>query len=566
MPPRKRACTAGKPRPTLRDLVVGSRLIEATQTLTPCIVFGDEFSSWLSCLGGLGFRATALVLKSPKFVDLAQSLVDTSCQIHVGIDSKFSNTSSQIAFIDGRLTQGRLQVIQDLGLTTFVATRGLRRPLPGWVSKSTNILHSSVGGVTIKQVGVTVCSLTPNFFCPVPSSNDVVLHDASTIMDSKGHSLFYRPAPMDIHLTPLRCETLGTSSCPFIHGGGLLPAYVSLKTRVITPTLFAPKGTWGIRRLSGNELLLAHDWPMFLIDAVSDACKVFPPLLPGKCLVAGLCQLLGNGGGLLGCGLVKQRSAAKRRRHLDDTDNVWGKIKGGIPIDSVLSTIDGTAFYKSLGFFHNFRIFNDPNTETDDGSGAKSDVPSSGSKQGTAANPETEERIDNTRSQSNVKDQNRELKSLQTSCGHGLTSGKDDDYKAEAPSPGSKQGSDANPETEEESNNTHSKISGSEPGVAACSESEKNITRTNLKAASFLGGTTDDKLLEAIDREKRERKATKSDDAEVPVYLWEEYMINDGDFGRTTADLPRMRPLMGACRVPMLKWWKRKVTSSLFSW
>eukprot|EP00978_Attheya_sp_CCMP212_P032078 scaffold123618_cov31-Attheya_sp.AAC.1 len=87
-------------------------------------------------------------------------------------------------------------------------------------------------------------------FSPVPSSNDVVLRDASTIMDSKGHSLFYRPAPTDIHLTPLRCETLGTASCPFIHGGGLLPADVSLKTRVITPTLFAPKGTWGIRRLS----------------------------------------------------------------------------------------------------------------------------------------------------------------------------------------------------------------------------------------------------------------------------------------------------------------------------
>eukprot|EP00978_Attheya_sp_CCMP212_P040673 scaffold224742_cov45-Attheya_sp.AAC.1 len=340
--------------------------------------------------------------------------------------------------------------------------------------------------------------------------------------------------------------------------GGLLPADVSLKTRVIMPTLFAPKGTWGIHRLSGNELLLAHDWPMFLIDAVSDACKVFPPLLPGKCLVAGLRQLLGNRGGLLGCGLDKQRSVAKRRRHLDDTDNIWGQIKGGIPIDSVLSINDGTGERASkrncndstdiisddslpqvpwiLSQLSNFKV-DDSNTETDGGSGATSDVPSSGSKQGTAANPEMEEKSNNTRSQLNVKDPNRELKSLQTSCGHGLTSGKDDDHKAEFPSSGSKQGSDANPETEEESNNTHSKISGSEPGgVAAYSDSEKNM------AASFLGGRTNDKLLKAIDREKRERKATKADDAEVPVYLWEEHMINDGDFGRTTADLPRMRP------------------------
>jgi hypothetical protein len=297
MRPRKRACIAEIPRPTLRGLVIGSRLIEATRTLTPCIVFGDSFSSWLSCLGELGFCATAVVLESPRFLDLAQSLVDTSCQIYVGIDSKFSNNSSQIAFVDGRITQGRLQAIQDLGLTTIVATRGLRRPLPGWVSKSITIQHSDVGGVTIKQVGVTVCSLTPNIFSPVASSTEVVMRDASTIMDSKGHSLFYRPAPTDIHLTPLRCETLGTATCPFIHGGGLLPADVSTKTRVITPTLFAPKGTWGVRRISGNELLLAHDWPMFLIDAVNANCKDFPNLLPGKCLVAGLRQLLGNGGG-----------------------------------------------------------------------------------------------------------------------------------------------------------------------------------------------------------------------------------------------------------------------------
>jgi hypothetical protein len=168
------------------------------------------------------------------------------------------------------------------------------------VSKSTNIVHSAVGGVTIKHVGVTVCSLTPNVFNPVVTGDPVVGRDASTIMGSKGHSLFYRPAPLDIHLTPLRCEILGNARTPFVHGGGLLPADVSRKTRVLTPTLFAPKGTWGVRMLSGEELLLAHDWPMFHIDAVGDSCKDFPSLLPGKCLVAGLRQLVGNGGGVVG--------------------------------------------------------------------------------------------------------------------------------------------------------------------------------------------------------------------------------------------------------------------------
>eukprot|EP00978_Attheya_sp_CCMP212_P034194 scaffold142208_cov71-Attheya_sp.AAC.1 len=181
-----------------------------------------------------------------------------------------------------------------------------------------------LGGVTIKTVEVTVCSLTPQIFNSSAPCETVVCRDASTIMDSKGHSLFHRAAPAEIHLSPLRCEVLGTPTCPFVHGGGLLPSSVSLKTRVITPTLFSPKGTWGVRRLTGIELLLAHDWPMFLIDAVGDSCKDFPALLPGKCLVAGIRQLLGNGGGLLGFGLETKttRGGIEKRRRNAATNSI----------------------------------------------------------------------------------------------------------------------------------------------------------------------------------------------------------------------------------------------------
>jgi hypothetical protein len=95
--------------------------------------------------------------------------------------------------------------------------------------------------------------------------------------------------------------------------------------------------------------------------------------------------------------------------------------------------------------------------------------------------------------------------------------------------------------------------------------SSEKLTRKALKAASFRG-SVDDEILEGIARENRERKATKSDDADVPVYLWEEHLIEDGIFGRTLADLPSMRPMMDALRVLMMMKWKKKVTSSLFSW
>jgi hypothetical protein len=283
-------------------LVVGLRLIKATNSLTPCIVFGGKFSSWLVCLvGELGFQATAVVLEFlPCFMELIRSLVDSSCSIY--IQEVPVKTSAQTGFIDGCITTKYLSLIQDLGLTTVASMRGLRRPLAGWVTKSTKLLHLDVGGVTIKHVGVTVCSLTPKIFSTRVAPDPIVMRDASTIMDSKGHSLFFRPVPTEIHLTPLRCQSLGPRKAPYVHSGRLLPANVSRKTKVLTPTLFAPKGTWVVQLFTGADLFLAHDWPMFLIDAVGDSCKDIPDLLPGKCLVAGMRRLVGNGG-ILGFGL-----------------------------------------------------------------------------------------------------------------------------------------------------------------------------------------------------------------------------------------------------------------------
>eukprot|EP00978_Attheya_sp_CCMP212_P042818 scaffold267806_cov39-Attheya_sp.AAC.1 len=115
-------------------------------------------------------------------------------------------------------------------------------------------------------------------------------------MGFKGQSLFYRPVPSSIHLLPLRCEQLGNGSSKYYHGGCLLPDTVSRGTRVLTPTLLAPKGSWAVRCLSVEEVLLAHDWPMCLIELAANCCHTLPPLIPRKSLVAGFQQILGNGG------------------------------------------------------------------------------------------------------------------------------------------------------------------------------------------------------------------------------------------------------------------------------
>jgi hypothetical protein len=65
-----------------------------------------------------------------------------------------------------------------------------------------------------------------------------------------------------------------------------------------------------------------------------------------------------------------------------------------------------------------------------------------------------------------------------------------------------------------------------------------------------------------------ERKATKSDDAAVPEYLWEEHLLRDGPTPWTIseADRPKLRSAMNLLRGRMLRWWKKGITTSFLVW
>jgi hypothetical protein len=69
-------------------------------------------------------------------------------------------------------------------------------------------------------------------------------------------------------------------------------------------------------------------------------------------------------------------------------------------------------------------------------------------------------------------------------------------------------------------------------------------------------------VLEDIAREARQRKATKSDDAEMPTYLWEDYLMKDGPtpWNAVTTNMPTLRRGMNLMRRRMLAWWKQRVT------
>ena len=77
-------------------------------------------------------------------------------------------------------------------------------------------------------------------------------------------------------------------------------------------------------------------------------------------------------------------------------------------------------------------------------------------------------------------------------------------------------------------------------------------------------GVTDRKeIIEQVDRDLRERKATKSDDAEVPVFLWTEHYLEEVSLGHLTkSERERVEDAMNTLRKYALRKWKRKVFHS----
>ena len=81
-------------------------------------------------------------------------------------------------------------------------------------------------------------------------------------------------------------------------------------------------------------------------------------------------------------------------------------------------------------------------------------------------------------------------------------------------------------------------------------------------------GVTDRKeIIEQVDRDLRERKATKSDDAEVPVFLWTDHYLEEVSLGHLTkSERERVEDAMNTLRKYALRKWKRKVFHSYVDW
>ena len=293
-------------RSTLRGLTTGMVKLRGDGALKPCVVFGGEFSSWLPVLRELGYRAVLVILRNDRLLEAVEDLVEDKCAVWCGPDWSvfraampfFGHDRKMMGFVDGRMTGELRTMAEGMGIHTMFGTKGIRRAFPGWTLETQRVEHAKVGGVTTGYATVTALTRITNGLRPGPLPF-VVERDASTVLSVKPFVKTFRAVPASIPADDLRCLNLGSPGHPHYHGGGLLPGVLDRGVWVLAPGLFVPKGQWGLRHLTSEEILVAKDFSPGTVAkfAPESLTNTFlADLVPGKCLVFGFCALF-NGGG-----------------------------------------------------------------------------------------------------------------------------------------------------------------------------------------------------------------------------------------------------------------------------
>ena len=169
-----------------------------------------------------------------------------------------------------RLTLAQVTLLEKLGSTRILSTRGFRSKPPHWFYSQVDVSHARVGGVTSMILRCHYLLLTEAAVTVVDRS----ARDCRTILEFSKDFVRYVPTPCS-EVSPLR--TFPVEEATF-HSRGLLPHPLPAGCHIAVPTPFARKGFWGVRKLSTKERLLAFDFPESQLDDHTCVSDSFIPL------------------------------------------------------------------------------------------------------------------------------------------------------------------------------------------------------------------------------------------------------------------------------------------------
>jgi hypothetical protein len=278
----------------LRGLTSGLLDLSPASTMqTPCLLIGHTFHSWLPILPQLGYLPKLIMLQSLARSALIAAFCPNTpiCLPQEGVNRLSTLPAISTLFLDAPFSKSIFDLCERFHVEFIYGTQQCRTTPCGWGSKHFRVQHSHVSGVTEKQGQVTLLFWRPRAVirgpCVLPRHHH---RDVSTILGFNAFTRSYGAKPPDLFVIPASARNLALPlKTPVYHGGGLLPADVSLRTKVMTPHRFAPTNHWAIRSLANSELLLALDFTetMAKSDHQRALIAVSANIIPGKILRAG---------------------------------------------------------------------------------------------------------------------------------------------------------------------------------------------------------------------------------------------------------------------------------------
>jgi hypothetical protein len=315
---------------------------------------------------------------------------------------------------------------------------------------------------------------------------------------------------------------------------------------VLTPVLNSAThdGQWGLRPISDEELLLCNDIGALQVNLLVDEClgsTFYSLVLPGKCLIAGFRALFHEGGGMeIGKkdASVDGMEIGKKDASVDGMDNgLDGRTEdASTSFDPRVSSTRMASVDEMDGKFEGGGMEIDKKDTSGDGMDDGMDGRTKDAS--TSFDP----RVLSTRT-SSVDEMDGKFE--------GRTP-----FDPRVSSPRMSSVDDMDGKFEE--GLTSVDVDGRDGKL------EDSITSDNALHSLDYSTAPICKDLGLMDRKKRERSAAKSDDAEVPEYLWFEHMFDDESWHWDSTMKRQIEKMSEWFRCHMLRRWKRNILRSCF--
>lgn len=479
---------------------------------------------WLPVLRQMGYRPVLVFLRDKTYLSEVQDSVPAGCAILTGHDWRVFGTtlhpfqSTHTAFVDGKPSPDVFQLCVKMTLSVVFGIDAPRKVPPGWMLRRVLVEHHLVGGVTTTKTFVVGCIHTTQVeqaHFHVPPERPFVARDLSTVLDAttapprSSNPLkpsFSRAAEKEDHLAEFEVRNLGTEESPIYHGGGWLPTMPTPDLWVKTPSVFVTGNKWALRPLQGREFLYAHDWGDAFVKLMA------PSVLDDEFPAITPGNSLISGMRQLSQLFVQQLDGGTKGGGDGDflSPSPAKSEEPSAMSDEVLSTLPSA---KSDAVLSSSLSVKSETTRP--------------TKSVTFLLPSTDEPThESSRERAEWIKKLKLVNAIGTNLrsGFSLRPGLDAATKVELPEPNS---------TEE------------------------------VKA-------TDSDLLTEISREKRERKATKEDDAATPIFLWTEHYFEESTLDWKENDEEqrlKVEAAMETLREKLFLWkWKRKLMREFNKW